>query len=465
MQCTTGLFPESRLSRSISCAVLLLAAVLLACGGGGSNSNGSAPPPTTTQATSSTFGMHINRLTTPWPQDKFAAIRLWDTNTGWAQINSAPGVYDWSRMDSWLSLAQTHGVDVLYVLARTPVWAQCGNTDPSCGSGVPKTCAYASEPNGGGPGQCYPPNDLGADGSGADAIWKSWVTAVATHSANSSSAHIKYYEIWNEPTSAAMWQGTTPQLVRMTQDAKVIIAGIDPNARVLTPSPVAQPPFNDLFGFMNNFLTQGGGASADVIAFHGYVHTRTCCPEPERIVNLLSGLRSVLAANGQAGKPLFNTEGGWGRTDFDGFTDPEQQAAFAARYILLQISAGISRFYWYQWENPNSGTLWTGSGLTAAGVAYQQVENWVAGATPVGPCAQSGTVWTCSYSRPGGYQATAVWDTSQSCSGSDCTTSSFTASAAFKQYLDIAGNSHTANGTVPIGAKPILLQTGPLPTS
>ena len=81
---------------------------------------------------------------------------------------------------------------------------------------------------------------------------------------------------------------------------------------------------------MNNFLTQGGGASADIIAFHGYVHTRTCCPEPERIVDLLSGLRSVLAANGQAGKPLFNTEGGWGRTDFDGFNDPEQQAAFRA---------------------------------------------------------------------------------------------------------------------------------------
>jgi hypothetical protein len=368
-------------------------------------------------------------------------------------------------MDNWLAAAQSHGVDVLYVLARTPAWAQCGQTDASCGSGIPHTCAY-SDPSEGGPGQCYPPNDLGADGTGANQIWKTWVTAVVNHSVNTTTAHIKYYEIWNEPTSPPMWQGTTPQLVRMTQDAKAIISSIDPSAQVLTPSPVSQPPFTNSFGFMANFLAQGGGQSADIIAFHGYVHTSTCCPVPEKILDLVSGLRSVLASNGQASKPLFNTEGSWGDTTNDGFTDPDQQAAFAARYILLQISVGITRFYWYQWENPIRGTLWQpNTGIQPAGVAYQQVEDWVTGATLGGPCTQNGPVWTCTYSRSGGYQAMAVWDTSQSCSNGNCTTTSFSPPPAFTQYLDIAGNSHNVSGPVPIGAKPILLENGPLPTS
>ena len=59
--------------------------------------------------------MHPQALTgMPWPSVGFGGIRLWDTNTTWALINTSRGVYDWTLLDPWLDLAQAHGVDVLY---------------------------------------------------------------------------------------------------------------------------------------------------------------------------------------------------------------------------------------------------------------------------------------------------------------------------------------------------------------
>ena len=71
------------------------------------------------------FGMHINRPVTPWPAVHFGALRLWDTGTGWSQINNAPGKFEWRMLDRWLQAAKEHNVDVMYTMGRTPPWAQC----------------------------------------------------------------------------------------------------------------------------------------------------------------------------------------------------------------------------------------------------------------------------------------------------------------------------------------------------
>jgi hypothetical protein len=166
--------------------------------------------------------------------------------------------------------------------------------------------------------------------------------------------------------------------------------------------------------------------------------------------------------------PVFDTEGSWGSNgSIPSISDPDQQAAFTARYLLVQQSAGIARLYWYGWDyiKSDNGDLWTPSGLTLAGVAYQQTEIWMSGATLSTPCAANGSVWTCSYTRTGGYQALVVWDASQTCNNGSCTTSSFSlpSSPQFVQYQDLAGTTHAVSGTVAIGAKPILLETGNIP--
>ena len=92
-------------------------------------------------------------------------------------------------------------------------------------------------------------------------------------------------------------------------------------------------------------------------------------------------------------------------------------------------------------------------------MAYQQVENWMVGAVPTGQCTSKGNIWTCDYTRANGYQAEAIWDTSQTCSNNVCTTNSQPVPSQYIHYRDLGGNTtNISGGSVPVGAKPILLE-------
>ena len=82
------------------------------------------------------------------------------------------------------------------------------------------------------------------------------------------------------------------------------------------------------------------------------------------------------------------------------------------------------------------------------------------------PCTAVGTVWTCGFKRANGYLALAVWDAGKDCTSTSCPTSSFTIPGGtnYTEYRDVAGNVTSLIGDlVQVGAKPILLETGPLP--
>ncbi len=462
-------------SAKTCCFITAIIGVALLSGCGGGSSNSSVTPPTSNggggaKGAATFFGMHINSPTTPWPNVPVAGLRMWDDRAAWALVNTAPGVYDWSTFDIWLAAAKNKA-DVLYDFGRTPSWAQCSVTNPSCGLVDPLvTCAYSQTGGEGGPGQCLPPNDLDNLGNGTNQHWIDWVTAVATHSVKSSTSHIKYYEIWNEANLTRFWDGNYAQLARMAQDARCIIigtscgnsqstytkTGIDPSAMLLTPAFVGSDTVNLIDAFAAYLPL--AGQYADIIAFHGYVGHNP----PEQIVTVHSNLLGVLAAQSQQTKQLFNTEASWGTAN--PLTDADQQAAWLSRYILLQVSLGINRFYWYSWDVPGV-ELWSSStGTTLAGTAYREMNTWVSGATANGPCTAQGSVWSCGFTRASGYQAMAVWDTSQSCSNGVCSSSSFSAPSQFTQYLDVTGKSFPiTGGVVPIGLKPILLETGNIP--
>ena len=470
-----------RQPRTLGAGIIALClATSIACGGshsqistrppgGGGGGGGPVGP--------SFFDMHINNFSSPLPGTQGVpvhGVRLWDTQTSWATTNTGSGVYDWVNLDNRVNQAQSAGLDVLYDFARTPTWAQCANNNPQCGSADTSViCAYSTIPAEGGSGECFPPADLNVDGSGTNQHWIDWVTAVVTRY----KGKISYYEIWNEPNNTPMWQGTDAQLVRLAGDARCIIVGdkgcnpqskyaqkaIDPTAKVLTPG--WGNPIDSIATYLTTPLNGVPGVTgfslADVVAFHGYVGQNP----PEHVLNMLSTLTGVLPGT----LPIFNTEGSWGAANgVPAISDSDEQAAFTARYLLVQESVGIQRLYWYGWDfiNSDDGDLWTPSGLTPAGVAYQQTELWLSGANLSTPCSSMGTVWTCAYTRSGGYQALVVWDSSQTCTTNSCPTSNFSvpSSPQFTQYQDLAGNTHALSGaTVGIGAKPILLETGNIP--
>jgi hypothetical protein len=483
-------------------------------GGGGGGGNGapcalqapSSSSPTATlglvqPATTNAFmDLHVGNptlLTNGSVSVPYGSLRLWDTGTGWAQINSSPGVYDFSaNLDGFVSAAPS-GVDLLYNLARTPNWASSNPGDSSC--------AYNTNdfPNGGGNGQCWAPKDLNNDGSGTDQDWINWVTAVAQRNAGQYGNKIKYFEIWNEWNIPKFWQGTPAQLARMEQDARCIVGGpplgftckengsvfpsgmgINAAAKIVTPSPVGafQNDLNSVATNLSDFFGTkvggiGGGTFSDVIGFHGYVGTTASsgvCPSPEDVNTVVDDLNNtVLSFPTEAAlKPWFNTEGGWSKASEEGFTDPHRQAAFLARYFLLQRSLGVDRVYWYRWDATNTygGALWTSSGgPTEAASAWSEVNHWIIGKTLISACTANtpgggSTVWSCGLTS-GAWKGLAVWDAGQDCTTTSCPTSSFTVPAGgYTEYLDLAGNKNTVSGgTVPVGAKPILLENGTLP--
>lgn len=68
------------------------------------------------------FGMHVGFVTpgTPWPAVPFGTWRLWDANVTWKDLEPQKGVWDFSKLDAFVALAQQHKVDIILPLALTP---------------------------------------------------------------------------------------------------------------------------------------------------------------------------------------------------------------------------------------------------------------------------------------------------------------------------------------------------------
>src|SRR5260370_37330678 len=80
------------------------------------------------------FGFTENGTAT-FPTVSYDMIRFWDTEPcQWPSVNTAPGVYNFSCIDSVLAKAYSHGVkEAMYTLARTPTWASSDPSNTSCG--------------------------------------------------------------------------------------------------------------------------------------------------------------------------------------------------------------------------------------------------------------------------------------------------------------------------------------------
>lgn len=464
--------PGKRVRRLLVAIVLPVLWVSFACGGGtstpqvsqnpgpGSPSPNPGPPPGPAGQgiPPEYFGLDVFTTVfsgTPWPSFSFGSLRLWDSGTSWLKINIGDGVYDFSQLDAWLQTAQQQGVkDILYTFAETPAWASSNPTD--------QTCVDPSSP----PGACDPPSDLNVDGTGADQIWKNFVTAIVTHNQQSSFAHITAWEMWNEPTIPKEWNGTVAQLARMSQDACTIIKTADPSALVTTPAPVTTSVITSA-EWMSQYITATQTFSstvcpapaANVVTFHGYL-AGTGTSDPEKILDTITSMVSLQQATpGVSSTPLWDTESDWGRNG--NLPNPDLDAAFLARFYLLQWSGGVARLYWYEYGNTDFGTIWSGGSLNQAGTAYRFVHDWMTGATLTSPCSNGGTVWTCNFTKPGRIKEQAVWDSAQTCNNGSCTASAYAPDSVYTSYQNVAGEvfTFTSGSEVQIGAKPILLFT------
>jgi hypothetical protein len=366
------------------------------------------------------FGLSTGDFVDLSPTLPFGTTRSWDAHQlDWSDANPAPGVYNFSALDSFIQFSQQHNSEIIYTFGRTPRWA-------------------SSEPNAAtpyGPGQCAPPVSI--------ASWDNYVRAIVTHAAG----QIKYWELWNEPQDSQFYCGDIPTMIVMAQHANQIIKSIDPSAQILSPATVGSGGP----AWLNSFLAGGGSQFIDVIAFHGY-QTGTA----EDIVSTIAGYNAVMKANHAGNKQLWDTEASWAQCDNQGTQRMDQKVAFIPKYYLLQWSQGVPRFVWYAYDGGTWGGLETNGVESPAATSFKQTFSWLVGASLARPCSEdkAGT-WSCALARPNNYAGLVLWNSAN--------TVSFAVPAQYTQYRDLAGAVHPLDArTITITSQPVLLETGPI---
>ncbi len=432
-----------------------------------------------------------------FPTVSYGMQRLWDSPPlQWPSIETAANTFTFTNLDTMLAQDYSNAVtEAMYTLARTPPWITSQPTDT--------TCNYQSPAVGGGNGECFAPSDLNADGSGTNATWKAWITKIAQHANGqdgnagylASHAHIRYWEIWNEPDAAAYWSGSFAQLARLTEDANCIITGrgvihpngngtavactataIDPTARIVMSSGHAtsaavltyaqnQLYCNNTAGIPSYELPCPNPANAiaaavDILNYHmkpGNTTGNNCpaptaCTPETAMAAYMSSIRGTLQA-AELAKPIWDGEMSYSIAGFTTpYSDPDMAASFLPRMYLMMWSLGISGSAFYSWDSLKAEPA-------EVQTAYQQTYGWLAGAMLTSPCSSSGTVYRCGIVK-NGVPYSIIWDSSQSCSGGSCTTGNQTVPPQWGHSQDMTTGSTPAavtGSTVAVGVKPVVL--------
>ena len=262
--------------------------------------------------------------------------------TQWAGIERTQGQYDWTNLDNAIQMAQSNGVNsIIYTIFGVPTFY----------SSNPSACSRNGCPG--------PPTDLQA--------FSNFINALVTRY----KGKITYYELWNEGNSPDSWSGTTAQLVTLSQTASQAIKQIDPNAKVLAPSPNIGSSFAS---FVEGFLSQGGASSVDGVAWHAYrcqnglPSGATCLQGTSCDDNALDCAGAPLETQiqqiqmsmqnaGTGNMPIYDTEGGWGQNQY--LPELDDQEAYVSRWYIIQASEGVVTACWFGWGgDPTDLTAW-----------------------------------------------------------------------------------------------------------
>jgi polysaccharide biosynthesis protein PslG len=391
------------------------------------------------------FGLHDGSMQA-YDTLSYGSLRLWDAGVTWPDIEVAPGVYDWTRLDTLVAAAQAHHVQVTLVLAMTPAFY--------------------------GPAPSLPPTHLSA--------YRDFVRAVMSRYKDfDGSRGIAAYQVWNEGNVPTFWTGTPAQLAQLTRIVWQARQQVDPGATVVAPSFAVR-----LVGqrrWLSDYMTQRVSSrpvwrffDASAVSLYPKARYGDRMGGPEDAMALLARARHRLALAGvPAGRPVWATEINYGVNSQPSSATPiseQRQVANVMRTYLLGAAHGLARLFWYRYDwntVPSLGggtlgnTLLTTPGqwdqITAAGRALDTVQQWLAGrlvhAPGHRPCAKDahGT-YTCVVTFSGGTR-TIMWNPSR------------------KVTVDVRGATYAQSGSgartelgrggasVPVGFQPVMVVT------
>jgi hypothetical protein len=407
------------------------------------------------------FGMTIGggpRSAQSWPGDNGIAIgTLGKSMSGmWPFVERYPGSYHWTPLDRVIAQAHRYGIkSIVYTFLGVPSFEA---SDPDCA------------------GLSRQPICPGPPRSQQDFL--KFVTALVMRY----KGQITAYEMWNEGNRPMMWKSGVAELAELQQPTYRTIKSIDPQAKVLTASPVLAPNFASWLKEYFENIRKDGTVFADGVSWHAYhcadqqvtcFQGTSCDQNPLDCAGtpLVNQIATVRKTEGDAGidLPLYDTEGGWQQNRVIG-DDPRVQAAYISRWYIIQASEGVATAIWYGWgtgggRDPETGCPTCANGWggifdqasgrpTLAAAAYETTYHWLVGSTMDGPCsADASDVWTCGLTLSNGRPALIVWNGSE-------TAGSYKAPPRFVQYVTLASptpRAISAGGSVTINAEPTLL--------
>ena len=302
-----------------------------------------------------------------------AGVKMIRAPLFWLQVEPHPPSRqppDWSSFDALVRVAAAHDMSVVPFLWGSPGWAaRRSETEPVASSFARRSW------------QRFVRLAVQRYGPGGD-FWRQ-NPSLSEHA-------IRVWQIWNEPNIVTFARPASPTLYgRLVRISAGAIRSQDPGATVMLAGlfgrPLYVPPNVKAPVFLDRmYRVPGVAASFDAIALHPYVAHASAIPSK------VKALRRVLRSHGDAHKPLWVTEMGWGSDGFEsrwerGYRGQARELNRAMSLLSRnRIRWRVGRVFWFtvidaahRCQFCDSAGLLTGSGLRKP--AWFAFNRWTGG--------------------------------------------------------------------------------------
>lgn len=262
----------------------------------------------------------------------------------WAEIEGAPGAYDYARLDRVVGAAAGRRIRILLNVTATPRWASSQPGSDSFWRWPP------ADPAGFGRLMGRLVARYGPDGR----FW--------SQRRRLPKVPVRQWQIWNEQSAPWHWepQPWAPGYVPLLRAAHEAVHAADRGATVVAGSLVAAPE-NSTWDAADALYAAGARDYFDALAIHPFTNAESVGRTIFQLTDIARRVRVRMNRNGDRRKPILVSEMTWtaaaGQVPPDaliGFeTTPEGQAArLEAAYRALAAKRrklGIAQAYWYTW--------------------------------------------------------------------------------------------------------------------
>lgn len=223
-----------------------------------------------------------------------------------SQIETSPGVYNWSTSDRVIGAARARGLRVLALIGYTPILQ---------GGGLLRTA---------------PPANV------------SDFAVFAQRAVQRYGGQVNNWEIWNEPNLPIFFGGIPNKSAvysRLLTATYAAIKQVQPNSTVIAAGLSPMQGSDSPVAFVNDLYRFGARGSFDALALHPYVFPGGIGANPNGAWTDVGAVRTLMVRNGDARKKIWFTEfGAPTNGPQNGGTTPEQQ-----RDIIASQLAAFSR--------------------------------------------------------------------------------------------------------------------------